>query len=255
MTTDLEELDKGRIWAMVCGDSEFLHRQHLLDYSFLVGIYRPPATLSVQQKQALLKQLSAQCHGTGVVSRDRQKVYFFGIIDVLEKFTIRWRVQRAILRLLYALSMRWFYSDGISAMPPALYADRFRTFVAYEVLQMEAPPPQPALDESWRAGQWCAELLALCRRLCGLPPQERGARRGGKERWERLWDRRRRGLVKQRIVSEHDDQIARIKELEEHVSMLEYELATARGVHPKAAGLAESRSQSFGSQSLDYTRS
>ncbi len=29
--------------------------------------------------------------------------------------------------------MRWTSSDGISAMPPALYADRFRTFVSHEV--------------------------------------------------------------------------------------------------------------------------
>ena len=65
------------------------------------------------------------------------QVYFFGLIDVLEKFTIRWRVQRACLRLFYALSMRWTSADGISAMPPALYADRFRTFLAFEVLQTD----------------------------------------------------------------------------------------------------------------------
>ena len=56
----------------------------------------------------------------------------------------------------------------------------------------------------------------------GLPPHERGARRGGKARWAPLWERRRRGLVKQRIVSEQEDQGARIKELEETVSILEY---------------------------------
>ena len=42
--------------------------------------------------------------------------------------------------------------------------------------------------------------------------------------------------MKQRIVSEQNDQTARIKELEEHVALLEYELACARGVHPKALG-------------------
>lgn len=207
MTTDLEESDKGSIWSMVSADCEFLHQQQLLDYSLLLGIYRPPATLHSQQKQALLRQLAAQCRGTGVVSRDRQKVYFFGMIDVLEKFTIRWRIQRACLRLLYALSMRWYSSDGISAMPPNLYADRFRTFVAHEVLQMEEEPAQAALDEQWRAGS-CAQL---CRRLWGLPSRERGARRGGKARWKPLWERRRRGLVKQRMDSESEDQIARIK--------------------------------------------
>lgn len=61
------------------------------------------------------------------------QLYFFGVIDVLEKFSLRWRVQRVVLRLLYCLAMRWNDSDGISAMPPPLYADRFQTFVAHEV--------------------------------------------------------------------------------------------------------------------------
>ena len=56
--------------------------------------------------QRRLQQLAARCRGTGVVSRDRQKIYFFGIIDVLEKFTIRWRVQRFVLRMLYCIAMQ-----------------------------------------------------------------------------------------------------------------------------------------------------
>ena len=235
MTTDLEDRDKERLWATICSDCDFLQRQHLLDYSLLIGIFRPPATLIPQQKQALLSQLAHQCRGTGVVSRDRQKVYFFGIIDVLEKFTIRWRVQRAVLRCVYALAMRWTSSDGISAMPPPLYADRFRTFMAHEVLRMEGEPDTVLLDEQWRAGRWLADLCNAGRRCCGLSAIPRGARRGGKARWQRLWERRRRGLVNQRIRMEHEDQNARIKELEEHVSILECELSCARGVHPACA--------------------
>lgn len=235
MTTDLEDRDKARIWAMICADCEFLHRQHILDYSLLLGIYRPPASLVPQAKQQRLQELASQCRGTGVVSRDRQKVYFFGIIDVLEKFTIRWRIQRAVLRLLYWLACRWAQSDGISAMPPPLYADRFRTFMAHEVLHMEeAHPTSSVLDDRFRAGQCCAAVYAWLRRLFGLPEAGRSQRKGGKARWQPLWERRRRGLVKERIVSEQEDQAARIKELEEHLSWLEYELATARGVHAAA---------------------
>ena len=239
MATDMEEGDKGRVWAMVCADTAFLQGQQLLDYSLLVGIYRPPAGLVPQQKQAALQRLAAQCRGTGVVSRDRQKIYFFGLIDVLERFTIRWRVQRAVLRLLYCLAMRWTSADGISAMPPPLYADRFRTFMAHEVLQMEhSSVREGAVDNGWRGGLWLASLCSLVRRLLGLPMQERAARRGGRERWAPLWERRRRGLVKQRIDSEHEDQTARIKELEERVSVLEYELTCAGGAHPSALSMA-----------------
>ena len=248
MTTDLEDRDRARLWAMITADCDFLQRQNLLDYSLLIGIYRPPSSLLPNEKQSRLNQLAQQCRGTGAVSRDRQKVYFLGIIDVLEKFTIRWRVQRVILRLLYGLAMRWTSGDGISAMPPPLYADRFRTFMGMEVLHIEEDPREGSiLDERWRAGRWIADLCNFLRKCYGLPQLERGARKGGKARWGPLWERRRRGLVKQRIVSEHEDQSARIKELEEHVSILEYELACCRGVHPSAAHLPGTCQSSCGS--------
>ena len=139
---------------MICADCDFLQRQNLLDYSLLLGVYRPQQALTPQQKQAVLSRLASQCRGMAAVSRDRQKVYFFGIIDVLEKFSIRWRVQRVVLRVLYGLAMRWTYSDGISAMPPPLYADRFQTFVANEVLHLRDPPQMAPVDEEWREGGW-----------------------------------------------------------------------------------------------------
>ena len=234
MTTDLEAHDAQRIWSMVCADCDLLQQQQVLDYSLLIGIYRPPASLLPQQKQALLQQLAQQCRGCGVVSRDRQKVYFFGIIDVLEKFTLRWRVQRAVLRLLYGLAMRSGSSDGISAMPPALYADRFRTFVAHEVLHMDGEPHDEPLDEGWRGGDWCG----FCRRVFRLAAVRRGPRRGGKARWQQLWERRRRGLVRQRIDSEHSDYVARIKELEEKVQSLELELGRGAAAPSTAAASA-----------------
>ena len=223
MTTDLEEVDAAKIWAMICTDCEYLQRQQLLDYSLLIGIYRPSAALSPQQKQEVLLQLARQCRGCAALSRDRQKVYFFGIIDVLEKFSLRWRVQRAVLRLLYVLAMRWRSSDGISAMPPALYADRFRTFMAYEVLHLTAEPERIPLDEQWRLPGW-SFWLSSCRRALGFGEIARAPRKGGRERWQQLWARRRRGLVRQRIDSEHQDYVARIKELEERVLNLEGEL-------------------------------
>ena len=69
--------------------------------------------------------------------------------------------------------MRWTSSDGISAMPPPLYADRFLTFVAHEVLHAELAPEAAAIDERWRAGGW----LARCKqRNRLLQPQLLGSR-------------------------------------------------------------------------------
>ena len=126
------------------------------------------------------------------------------------------------------------------------------------MLQLDDEPDALPLDEQWRAGRWLRDLCNALRGCLGLAPLARGARRGGKERWLRLWERRRRGLVKQRIVSEHEDQTARILELEEHVTMLEYELACARGVHPCAiSGVSDdcqaSVGSSVGSLSVDHS--
>jgi len=162
-------------------------------------------------------------------------VYFLGLIDVLEKFSLRWRVQRMVLRLLYALAMRWSDSDGISAMPPPLYADRFQTFVAHEVLHMEASPHLAPVDDLGRAGG----LWTRFKQLIGVYGESGGGRRprgSGLARWRRLWERRRRGLVKQRIDSEHDDYIARIRELEEHIQILEHEVTALGGASRRDAG-------------------
>ena len=74
MTTDLLEVDKAYLWAMIRADCRFLQTQHLLDYSLLLGIHRPLESLPPQHKAAELQRLARQCRGTAVVSRDRQKV-------------------------------------------------------------------------------------------------------------------------------------------------------------------------------------
>ena len=131
--------------------------------------------------------------------------------------------------------MRWTSSDGISAMPPPLYADRFLTFVAHEVLHAELAPEAAAIDERWRAGGWLARCKQLLAQWCGLDKAwSRRPRQGGLARWKRLWERRRRGLVRERIDAEHNDYVARIQELEEHVGALEHELGVLRGVNPRA---------------------
>ena len=120
-------------------------------------------------------------------------------------------------------------------MPPPLYADRFLTFVAHEVLHAELAPEAAAIDERWRAGGWLARCKQLLAQWCGLDKAgSRRPRQGGLARWKRLWERRRRGLVRERIDAEHNDYVARIQELEEHVGALEHELGVLRGVNPRA---------------------
>ena len=60
MTTDLLEVDKAYLWAMIRADCRFLQTQHLLDYSLLLGIHRPLESLPPQHKAAELQRLARQ---------------------------------------------------------------------------------------------------------------------------------------------------------------------------------------------------
>ena len=190
MHIDVPDAAKAELAETLQADAAFLAEQGLLDYSLLVGIHRLPPSMPPAQREARVEALAAQ---GGYVSRDRQKVYFFGIIDVLETYSLRWQAQRAALTAGYYALCRGADADGISAMTPDDYADRFYTFVLHEVLALPPPP-----------GEASARAV--------------GGARGSLSsygRWSHLWQRRRRGLVQERIEIERADQMRRIEELEE----------------------------------------
>ena len=97
---------------------------------------------------------------------------------------------------------------GISAMPPAEYAERFETFVLHEVLQL----PLPLSEEQ------AAAAAGLPRRRASSGSDRSTLERG--RRWGELWQRRRRGLIKVRIDAECADHMRRIGELEAQVAAL-----------------------------------
>ena len=105
MHIDVPDAAKAELAETLQADAAFLAEQGLLDYSLLVGIHRLPPSMPPAQREARVEALAQG----GYVSRDRQKVYFFGIIDVLETYSLRWQAQRAQpphRRLLRALPRR-----------------------------------------------------------------------------------------------------------------------------------------------------
>lgn len=162
-------------------------------------------------------------------SLERSKVYFFGIIDVLEKYSLRWKAQNLLLTAAYYCALRSDASHGISALPPNEYAERFVTFAVHEALQLRGPPADTAVmlretDDAGSSGGAIAPPLAE-------PSSPTAARRGVSSsaaaaapvasytaesygRWRHLWQRRRRGLVKMRIEDDRADHLRRIAELE-----------------------------------------
>lgn len=262
MSVDVSDMDKARLSETITADADFLRSQGVLDYSLLVGIHRVDG--SVADREARLASLVAL---GGYASTDRQRVYFFGIIDVLERHSMRWKLQRVALTTGYHALLRPHDADGISALPPAEYADRFCTFVHSEVLhapyaglppppgapltppgtpanpQARAPGPDAAIGAppkaepttrllagapTTRRAHWCCSR-DCCSRCCGGGRHEAAGGEAepanGLERWGHLWQRRRRGLVQERIDGERADHLRRINELEASLQRAQQEAA------------------------------
>jgi len=104
-------------------DSKFFAENHIIDYSLLLGIHR------LEQEEMSTKDISLKkpitefkLHGReGVPSGDGSKIYFFGIIDILTEFNARKRSEYMVKKLVYG--------NGISAIPPQNYSNRFLKFI------------------------------------------------------------------------------------------------------------------------------
>jgi len=62
--------------------------------------------------------------------------YYMGVIDVLERWKLRWQVQSFILRFFfrYIACNGWYNPEGITAIHPRDYAARFDEFFNVHVL-------------------------------------------------------------------------------------------------------------------------
>lgn len=227
MRVELPEEDVCRVHAQLAADTALLAHLRIIDYSLIVAVARvedvaaadeaavpaaaapavaSPGTASrssprPEAKARALRRMQAL---GGLVSRDRQKAYFVGIIDALSLHTVGWVLQAQLLRALYTAACRPRSAEGITALPPNAYAERFLAFMRTEVF---APPPRPGCGPA------------------GPGPGEDAVSR----RWVHLWARRRHGLIRERIESERTDLTARIAELEAEVQRMAEALEPGAG--------------------------
>eukprot|EP00746_Dinoflagellata_sp_MGD_P064369 gnl/MRDRNA2_/MRDRNA2_268844_c0_seq1.p1 gnl/MRDRNA2_/MRDRNA2_268844_c0~~gnl/MRDRNA2_/MRDRNA2_268844_c0_seq1.p1 ORF type:complete len:146 (+),score=10.30 gnl/MRDRNA2_/MRDRNA2_268844_c0_seq1:46-438(+) len=127
---------------------------------------------------------------------------------------------------------------------PHDYADRFHTFVISEVLGLSPPFTEGDLEASVEVVSssycrccykcLCFDYLRKCL-SCGFSCCLRNhgsslmLAQGSVEslrRWRHLWQRRRVGLVRERIETERVDHMRRIEELETMLSMQETRILT-----------------------------
>ena len=149
MAVDVSEQDKLLIADTIASDATFLAGEDLLDYSLLVGIHRLPTHLTGGARDSQLEMLR---RAGGYISVERQKVYFFGIIDVLERSSLRWQLQRLALTCGYHMLLRGPGARGISALPPLEYAERFCVFALHEALQLTLNSARPLACKSSTEG-------------------------------------------------------------------------------------------------------
>jgi len=233
MVADMASHDKAALIEMIASDVRFLGSQGLIDYSLLVGIHRIPATMTALEREDTFKLLESV---GGYVSVDRQKIYFFGIIDILEQYTVGWKVQHYALSVGYRAFFKGKKVDGISALPPSDYADRFVAFVQQEVLQVQVQQPMAMTSISWNEigdspggvdtvqdGEAHEDTLqplgaSFGRRCCCPRVASSPGTWQSRQRWGTLWERRRRGLVRERIEAERADFFCRIGDLERQLA-------------------------------------
>ncbi|GBE60864.1 hypothetical protein BOVATA_023570 [Babesia ovata] len=104
-------------------DVDFLSKSMLMDYSLLLGIhYRSISEDDVNwQQDPDPRQMSC------FMGKNRDRLYFVGLIDVLTEWDVRKRLEYAWRRL------RTFNNPGVSCTPPERYAERFISFMKRRV--------------------------------------------------------------------------------------------------------------------------
>jgi len=162
MEVDIDPEAREQLVSTARADVDFLASQQLMDYSLLLGIHSRARN---QDNPPDFGQMG------GLVSTSSSRVFFFGIVDVLESWHNGWWWQGCCMKSVFWLSCHRKLMNGITAITPERYARRFAYFVENRVL---------------------CDPLAL---ESDMPnPQDKD--------WIKLWENRRNGLMMRRISDE-----------------------------------------------------
>jgi len=141
------------IQAWIARDAAFLSQMGVIDYSLLFGIAEfedgavVPSSSRLQDPQftspvVTARDLADVTNWTPdrADQRDHHVIYgkkyvlYFGIIDVLQKYSCWWWIQQMCLQAWLWLVCK--DPETITAVPPAFYASRFADFMRESVLQV-----------------------------------------------------------------------------------------------------------------------
>ncbi|KAF0709367.1 Aste57867_5957 [Aphanomyces stellatus] len=113
-------------------DSHFLQSINCIDYSLLVGIHHRTfhvGAASPDEVEPEMNPFHAQYGGMGVEEVYGPGVYFMGLIDILQQWNMRKRIEHFVRVYIFGQDRL-----GISVVKPKTYADRFQKRVIRELI-------------------------------------------------------------------------------------------------------------------------
>eukprot|EP01133_Synstelium_polycarpum_P019979 gene19979-23941_t len=111
----IPEALKRTVVEQIQRDAEFLTSLNIMDYSLLIGVH--PNDQGGRQDDVNEMQ---GCNMTKIVSADRRETYYIGIIDILQLYDFNKKMER-----FFKVYIRFMNKEGISAVPPEFYKERF----------------------------------------------------------------------------------------------------------------------------------
>jgi len=139
------------------GDCDWLESQGIMDYSFLLGIHkvgfeeensgtkkcrkvrrRKNFTSAFQEWDGGIPDVSFPVDDNNTNDKTREQVksssnkqpkelYFVGIIDILQPWTLRKVMERKVKSFMYK------DSNALSAVEPSVYSKRFQSFISSKI--------------------------------------------------------------------------------------------------------------------------
>jgi len=105
-------------------DSKFLCGLGIMDYSMLLGFHfcgiDLEANVSAHPHESEIQEVPSIQWNKGIPSADGREIYYLGIIDILQLYTIRKKVEMFFKSCILNKD-----KNGISAVPPNEYSERF----------------------------------------------------------------------------------------------------------------------------------
>ena len=126
----LDRQSKFALYSQIIKDTEFLVRENFMDYSILVGVYK----FSNEHHISLDLDNPSRFHSFlgGMESLDGRSVYTFGLVDCLQRFSMRKRVEKLLknARSKFIHSSSEHFKIPLDSVEhPVAYAHRLISFV------------------------------------------------------------------------------------------------------------------------------